>query len=68
VVQTLFGAATMLKETGEHPTVLRERVSSPGGTTVAALRQLDDHKVRAAFITAIEAAAQRSHELAAGNP
>jgi pyrroline-5-carboxylate reductase len=58
----------MLKETGEHPTVLRERVSSPGGTTVAALRQLDDHKVRAAFISAIEAAAQRSHELAAGNP
>jgi pyrroline-5-carboxylate reductase len=68
VVQTLFGAATMLKETGEHPTVLRERVSSPGGTTVAALRELDDHKVRAAFIRAIEAAAQRSHELAAGKP
>jgi pyrroline-5-carboxylate reductase len=68
VVQTLFGAATMLKETGEHPTVLRERVSSPGGTTVAALRQLDDHKVRAAFIRAIEAAAERSSELAAGNP
>lgn len=66
VVQTLYGAATMLKETGEHPTVLRERVSSPGGTTVAALRQLDDHKVRAAFITAMEAAAQRSHDLAAG--
>ncbi len=66
VVQTLFGAATMLKETGEHPTVLRERVSSPGGTTVAALRQLDDHKVRAAFITAMEAAASRSRELAAG--
>jgi pyrroline-5-carboxylate reductase len=67
VVQTLFGAATMLKETGEHPTVLRERVSSPGGTTVAALRQLDDHKVRAAFITAMEAAARRSHELASGD-
>ncbi len=67
VVQTLFGAATMLKETGEHPTVLRERVSSPGGTTVAALRRLDDHKVRAAFITAIEAAAHRSRELASGH-
>ena len=52
VVQTLFGAATMIKETGQHPTVLREQVSSPGGTTVAALRQLDDHKVRAAFVTA----------------
>ena len=66
VVQTLYGAATMLKETGQHPTVLREQVSSPGGTTVAALRQLDDHKVRAAFITAMEAAASRSRELASG--
>lgn len=66
VVQTLFGAATMLRETGDHPTVLRERVSSPGGTTVAAIRQLEDHKVRAAFMTAMEAAAARSAELAAG--
>ncbi len=66
VVQTLYGAATMLKETGEHPTVLREQVSSPGGTTMAAVRELDDHKVRAAFLTAIEAAAQRSAKLAAG--
>ena len=64
VVQTLFGAATMIKETGQHPTVLREQVTSPGGTTAAALRELDDHKVRAAFITAMEAAAKRSHELA----
>jgi pyrroline-5-carboxylate reductase len=64
VVQTLFGAATMIKETGQHPTVLREQVTSPGGTTAAALRELDDHKVRAAFITAMEAAARRSHELA----
>ncbi|HET8594117.1 MAG TPA: pyrroline-5-carboxylate reductase [Intrasporangium sp.] len=66
VVQTLYGAATMLRETGAHPTVLREEVSSPGGTTVAALRQLDDHKVRAAFITAMEAAAARSRQLASG--
>lgn len=67
VVQTLYGAATMLKETRQHPTVLREQVSSPGGTTVAALRQLDDHKVRAAFVTAMEAAAARSKQLASGN-
>ncbi|MEO7754248.1 MAG: pyrroline-5-carboxylate reductase [Terracoccus sp.] len=66
VVQTLYGAATMLRETREHPTVLREQVSSPGGTTVAALRQLDDHKVRAAFVTAMEAAAARSKQLASG--
>ncbi|KNX36217.1 pyrroline-5-carboxylate reductase [Luteipulveratus halotolerans] len=65
-VQTLYGAATMLKETGEHPTVLRERVSSPGGTTVSALRELEDHKVRAAFLSAMEAAARRSAELASG--
>ncbi len=66
VVQTLYGAATMMKETGQHPTVLREQVTSPGGTTAAALRELDDQKVRAAFIRAMEAAAQRSHDLAAG--
>ena len=63
VVQTFYGAATMLRETGEHPSVLRENVTSPGGTTVAALRTLDDHKVRAAFISALEAARDRSHEL-----
>ena len=66
-VQTLVGAAAMLSETGEHPTVLREQVSSPAGTTMAALRQLDDHKVRAAFLTAMEAARDRSRELAAGD-
>ena len=66
VVQTMYGAATMLRETGDHPSVLRENVTSPGGTTVAALRTLDDHKVRAAFISALEAARDRSHELASG--
>jgi pyrroline-5-carboxylate reductase len=65
-VQTLLGAATMLEETGEHPTVLRENVTSPAGTTDAALRQLDDHKVRAAFLSAMEAARDRSRELAQG--
>lgn len=64
VVQTLLGAATMLAETGDHPSLLRERVSSPGGTTIAALRQLDDHRVRAAVVTAMESAARRSAELA----
>jgi pyrroline-5-carboxylate reductase len=63
-VQTLFGSAKMLRETGEHPTVLRERVTSPGGTTAAAIRQLEDHRVRAAFITALEAARDRSIALA----
>ncbi len=64
VVQTVVGSAKLLRETGEHPTVLRERVTSPGGTTAAAIRQLEDHKVRAAFITAMEAARDRSRALA----
>lgn len=63
VYQTVFGAATMLKETKIHPTVLREQVTSPGGTTVAALRVFDDFKVRAAFLSAMEAARDRSAEL-----
>ncbi len=65
VVQTMLGSAKLLRETGEHPTVLRERVTSPGGTTAAAVRQLENHKVRAAFIGAMEAARDRSRELAA---
>ncbi|MGO4256517.1 pyrroline-5-carboxylate reductase [Marmoricola sp. RAF53] len=66
VVQTVVGSAKLLRETGTHPTVLREQVTSPGGTTAAAIRQLEDHKVRAAFITAMEAARDRSSALAAG--
>src|ERR671921_2342158 len=66
VVQTVVGSAKLLRETGEHPTVLREQVTSPGGTTAAAVRQLEDHKVRAAFLTALEAARDRSRALAEG--
>jgi pyrroline-5-carboxylate reductase len=66
VVQTMVGSAKLLRETGEHPTVLRERVTSPGGTTAAAIRELEDHKVRAAFLTAMEAARDRSRALAEG--
>lgn len=63
-IQTLYGAATMLTESGTHPTILREQVSSPGGTTVAGLRALEDHGLRAAFMAAVEAAHNRSRELA----
>jgi pyrroline-5-carboxylate reductase len=66
VVQTVVGSAKLLRETGEHPTVLRERVTSPGGTTAAAVRELEDHKVRAAFLSAMEAARNRSRDLSAG--
>lgn len=67
VVQTLVGSAKLLRETGEHPTVLRERVTSPGGTTAAALRLLEEGKVRADFLAAIQAARDRSRELSSGD-
>jgi len=66
VIQTLVGSGKMLRETGTHPTVLREQVTSPGGTTASALRELEVHGVRAAFLGAIEAARDRSRELAEG--
>jgi pyrroline-5-carboxylate reductase len=66
VIQTVYGAATMLRETGEHPVILREAVTSPGGTTISAIRELEKHGVRAAFLAAIEAARDRGAELGSG--
>ena len=66
VVQTLVGSAKLLRETGQHPVVLREQVTSPAGTTAAAVRELEAHRVRAAFLTAMEAARDRSRALAQG--
>jgi pyrroline-5-carboxylate reductase len=63
VIQAVYGAATMLRESGEHPVILREAVTSPGGTTISAIRELEKHRVRAAFLAAIEAAADRGREL-----
>ena len=65
VTQAVYGAATMLRESGEHPVILREAVTSPGGTTIAAIRELERHGVRAAFLAAIEAARDRGRELGA---
>ena len=65
IVQTAVGSATMLRDSGEHPVQLREAVTSPGGTTIAAIRELEIHGVRAALLAAIEAAAKRSKELGA---
>ncbi len=50
----------MLRESADHPVLLREAVTSPAGTTIAAIRQLERHGVRAALIDAIEAARDRS--------
>jgi pyrroline-5-carboxylate reductase len=66
IVQTALGAAVMLRDSGEHPVQLREAVTSPGGTTIAAIRELERHGVRAALIAAIEAAHDRSVELGGG--
>ncbi|HWL35195.1 MAG TPA: pyrroline-5-carboxylate reductase [Frankiaceae bacterium] len=67
IVQTAIGAAVMLRDTGEHPVKLREAVTSPAGTTINAVRELEKHSVRAALIAAIEAARDRSQELASGH-
>jgi pyrroline-5-carboxylate reductase len=63
VAQTVYGAATMLRDSGEHPVILRDAVTSPAGTTIAAVRELEKHGVRAAFLAAIEAARDRGREL-----
>jgi pyrroline-5-carboxylate reductase len=67
IVQSAVGAAVMLRDSGEHPVQLREAVTSPGGTTIAAIRELEVHGVRAALLAAIEAAAVRSAELGASS-
>ncbi len=64
-VATLSGSARLIEESGEHPAILRERVTSPGGTTAAALHQLEAHGLRAAFLDAVLANRDRSRELAA---
>jgi pyrroline-5-carboxylate reductase len=63
-VQTVLGAAELAKATSEHPAVLREMVTSPGGTTAAALAVLEKNGTRSAFIEAVRAAEKRSRELA----
>jgi len=66
IIQTMLGSAKMLRDTGKHPVELREMVTSPGGTTIAAIRHLEEAGVRAAFLNAIDAACKRSLELAQG--
>ncbi len=66
IVQAMVGGATMLRDSGNHPVVLRENVTSPAGTTINAIRELDRHGVRAAMLAAVEAARDRSQELAGG--
>jgi len=66
VVQTMLGSAKLLRDEKMHPVELREMVTSPGGTTIRAIRVLEQSGVRAAFLNAIQAAMERSQELAQG--
>ena len=63
IIQSAVGAAKMLASSDEHPVLLREAVTSPAGTTINAIRELEKHGVRAALLDAIEAARDRSVEL-----
>lgn len=63
VLQTMQGSLQMLVQSGEHPAVLRQDVSSPGGTTIAGIRQLEENGLRKAFFGAVEMAYNRSIEL-----
>lgn len=62
--QTVFGAAKMVLESGDHPAKLKDRVASPGGTTIAGLHRLEEGRFRATLMGAVEAATKRSQELA----
>lgn len=61
--QTLLGAAKMVLETGEHPAALKDAVTSPGGTTIAGIHEMEAAAVRAALMNAVQASAERSAEL-----
>ena len=62
--QLLLGTAKLLREKGLHPAELKDRVTTPAGTTIAGLRELELHGVRGALLSAVEAASERSEDLA----
>ncbi len=62
-LQTVLGASQLMAETELHPAILKDRVSSPGGTTIAGVAALEENGFRSAIIQAVQAASQRSQEL-----
>ena len=62
-IETVIGAASMLQQSEEHPAVLRDRVTSPGGTTIEGLKALEENSFRDAVMSAVQAATERSREL-----
>lgn len=64
--QTMLGSAKMVLETGQHPGALKDMVTSPGGTTIEGLHELEKGKVRAALMNAVRAAAEKSKKLGQG--
>lgn len=61
--QTVLGAAAMVKETGLHPAILKDQVTTPAGTTISALHELEERGLRSMFVSAVEQATKRSVEL-----
>ena len=65
-MQTVLGSAALALESGEHPGVLKDRVCSPGGSTIAGVRTLEQHAFRAAAMDAVEAAFEKTVQLGKG--
>ena len=61
--QTVLGSAMLVQQTGTHPAILREQVTTPGGTTIAAIHELEERGLRAMLISAVETATKRSADL-----
>jgi pyrroline-5-carboxylate reductase len=62
-IQTVLGSAKLAKTSGLHPAILRDQVTTPGGTTINAIHELESHGLRAMLINAVVTATKRSEEL-----